>query len=51
MKKIEEAAKLMKEGDTVSSGDIILELKKKYKGVFKHDDIMAMVKRKAGLLK
>lgn len=51
MKKIEEAAKLMKEGDTVSSGDIILELKKQYKGVFKQDDIMAMVKRKAGLLK
>ncbi len=51
MKKIEEAAKLMKEGDTVSSGDIILELKKKYKGVFKQDDIMTMVKRKAGLLK
>ena len=51
MKKIEKAAKLMKEGDTVSSGDIILELKKQYKGVFKQDDIMAMVKRKAGLLK
>ena len=49
--KIEEAAKLLKEGNKASSDDIIRELKKKYKGVFTQDDIMAAVKRKAGIQK